>query len=76
MLHFMFKIHLASSAQDERTVEVLEAVMSSMVITDSSQAGCPILFATKGFAEAVGGHREELLGKSVFQVCDTFHQCS
>ena len=57
--------------QDERTVEILESVMSCMVITDSSQAGCPILFATKGFAEAVGSHRDELLGKSVFQVDTT-----
>ena len=45
--------------------------MSCMVITDSSQAGCPILFATKGFAETVGSHRDELLGKSVFQVDTT-----
>lgn len=52
---------------------MLESVMSSMVITDSSQFGCPILFATKGFAEAVGSHRDELLGKSVFQVGASMH---
>lgn len=62
-------------SQDERTVEILESVMSCMVITDSSQAGCPVLFATKGFAETVGSHRDELLGKSVFQVDNKSPAC-
>lgn len=57
-----------SWVQDEKTVETLEAAMSCMVITDSTQTACPILFATKAFAEAVGSHRDELLGKPVFQV--------
>ena len=54
--------------QDERMVETLDAVMSCMVITNPLQTGHPVMFATKGFAEAVGYHREELLGRSVFQV--------
>lgn len=49
--------------------------MSSMVITDSQLPGCPILFATKGFAETVGSHREDLLGKSVFQVASSHSMC-
>ena len=42
--------------------------MSCMVITNPLQAGHPVVFATKGFAEAVGYHRDELLGTPVFQV--------
>lgn len=48
--------------------EVLDSVMACMVITNPLQAGHPIVFATKGFAEMVGCHREALLGKSIFQV--------
>lgn len=42
--------------------------MCCMVITNPQQTGHPVMFATKGFAEAVGHHREELLGRSLFQV--------
>ena len=45
--------------------------MCCMVITNPQQTGHPVMFATKGFAEAVGYHREELLGRSLFQVIDT-----
>ena len=49
--------------------------MSCMVITNPLQAGHPIVFATKGFAEAVGYHRDELLGNSIFQV-RAMQQCN
>jgi len=42
--------------------------MCCMVITNPQQTGHPVMFATKGFAEAVGYHREELLRRSLFQV--------
>lgn len=48
--------------------ETLDCVMSCMVITNPLQTGHPVVFATKGFAETVGYHRDELLGKSIFQV--------
>ena len=51
--------------------EILDSVMACMVITNPLQPGHPIVFATKGFAEMVGCHREALLGKSIFQV--TWH---
>lgn len=57
--------------QDERMAEVLDSVMACMVITNPLQTGHPIVFATKGFAEMVGYHREALLGKSIFQVTNS-----
>lgn len=51
--------------------ENLDCIMSCMVITSPLQTGHPVVFATKGFAEMVGCHREELLGKSIFQVRQT-----
>ena len=48
--------------------ETLDSVMSCMVITNPLQTGHPVVFATKGFAETVGYHRDELLGRSIFQV--------
>ena len=52
--------------------ETLDAVMSCMVITSSVQSGHPVVFATKGFAETIGYRRDELLGKSIFQVTASF----
>ena len=51
--------------------ENLDCIMSCMVITNPLQTGHPVVFATKGFAEMVGCHREALLGKSIFQVRQT-----
>ena len=59
---------MQAELQDERMADTLDSVMSCMVITSPVQTGHPIVFATKGFAEMVGYHRDELLGKSVFQV--------
>ena len=56
--------------------ENLDCIMSCMVITNPLQTGHPVVFATKGFAEMVGYHREALLGKSVFQVREMFQTLS
>lgn len=56
--------------------ENLDCIMSCMVITNPLQTGHPVVFATKGFAEMVGYHREVLLGKSVFQVREMFQTLS
>lgn len=61
-------LNLTHVVQDERTVDTLDSVLCCMVITNPLQTGHPVMFATKAFAEMVGYHREDLLGRSVFQV--------
>lgn len=74
--HGLFHALTNLFSQDDRMVENLDCIMSCMVITSPLQTGHPVVFATKGFAEMVGCHREALLGKSVFQVRQALRRLS
>ena len=58
----------AVSLQDDKSVETIESVLSSMTISEPKLAGSPVVYASRGLAELTGYSKEDLLGRSMFKV--------
>ena len=54
--------------QDDKSVETIESVLSSMTISEPKLAGSPVVYASRGLAELTGYSKEDLLGRSLFKV--------
>lgn len=54
--------------QDDKSVETIESVLSSMTISEPKLAGSPVVYASRGLAELTGYSKEDLLGRSMFKV--------
>ena len=62
------------SLQDDKSVETIESVLSSMTISEPKLAGSPVVYASRGLAELTGYSKEDLLGRSMFKVQCRQHQ--